>query len=141
MCNSVTETDITLVEFSSLLSDVQLNRFTYVLPPSVTKVVSSETTAVKDDGEKAKKKVKVATMVRNNDPVEEWKLRGSESWATVFRNKTTGGPMLTKNCKPCLKYQVKGVCYTDCMQKASHCVLVDNDKKATDDYIKQLRGE
>ena len=143
MKDSVLDTDITLVEFSSLIADIQLNRFNYILPPSVTKVASKSDDI--DDSEKETIKLKKSktapVMVRNNDMNTDWKLRPSESWGTVFRNNTIGGPVLSKECKPCLKYHVKGVCYQDCVQKASHCVLIDNDKEITGDYIKQLRGE
>ena len=138
--NSVTETDISLIEFSSLISDVQQNRFNYILPPSVTRVCSIEKEE-KKESEKTSKKSKLASMVKNNKLFEEWKLRRSENWSTVFRNKTLGGPMLSTQYRPCLKYHVKGICYDDYTQKKSHCELIEEDRKATDEYIKQLRGE
>ena len=76
--NSVTETDISLIEFSSLISDVQLNRFNYILPPSVTRVCSIEKEE-KKESEKTSKKSKLASMVKNNKLFEEWKLRRSEN--------------------------------------------------------------
>ena len=79
MRDSVIDTDISLVEFSSLLSDVQLNRFTYRLPPSIVRLEQEK----KDDaGSKFQKKRKHdrAEMVRNASVVNEWKLRPSENW-------------------------------------------------------------
>ena len=140
LSNSVTDTDISLVEFSSLISDVQLNRFQYILPPSVTKIVSSESRNQSLD-KNSKRQKPPPSMIKNQNMNEDWKLRNTENWSTVFRNKTIGGPMLSKECRPCLKYHVKGICYDDCMQKASHCVLIEHDKIDTDNYIKQLRGE
>ena len=135
--NSVLSTNYELVEFSSLINDIQLNRFMYILPPSVSKLVK-----VEDDCDKPSiKKTKKTEMMRNPNIFEEWKLRHNESWMTVFREKTMQGPDLSLACKPCLKYQVKGVCYDDCRQKKSHCVLIGDDKRATNDFIKQLRGE
>ena len=135
---SVTDTDIALVEFSTLLSDVQLNRFSYFLPPSITRL---------DTGDVANKKLKKrkekdrAEMIKNTAQVEEWKLRASESWETVFKEKTVDGPILSFGCKPCLKFHVKGVCYDDCKNSESHKVLAGKDKEKTEDYIKSLRNE
>ena len=145
MKDTVIDTDFSLVEFSSLISDVQLNRFHYLLPPSVAKVIPSK---LNDDDDIEKRSTRKRQrgdpqiqMVRNTHSCADWKLRNSESWATVFRNKTIGGPMLSLQCRPCLKYHVKGLCYDDCMQKNSHCKLEGHDERATHDYIKQLRGE
>ena len=80
-------------------------------------------------------------MMLNPSIIPEWKLRHSESWMTVFREKTSDGPLLSMHCKPCLKYHVKGICYDDCKNKKSHCALVGDDKVKTDDFIKSLRGE
>ena len=37
----VTDTDMTLVDFTSMLLDIQLNRFVYTLPPSIAKLATS----------------------------------------------------------------------------------------------------
>ena len=44
-------------------------------------------------------------------------------------------------CRLCLKYHVKGICYSDCAHKASHCIITGDDKIKSDKYIKTLRGE
>ena len=78
---------------------------------------------------------------RNPDRVEEWKLRNGESWSNVFRNKAIEGPMLNTRCHPCLKYHVRGSCYVDCKNRASHCVLKGEDTKKVSEFIRTLRGE
>ena len=141
MRNSVVETNISLIEFSSLVSAVEENRFSYILPPSVTKMTSSKDKKDKISEMDKKRKTKTPEMVRNDKVCNDWKLRPTENWTTVFRNKTMGGPTLSVNCKPCLKYHVKGICYDDCTQKQSHCELKGEDKKLTGNYVKHLRGE
>ena len=144
MKSAVSDTDISLVELSSLISNVQLNRFHYLLPPSVAKVNSAKTeedVAIESNRSARKKKREDPKMVKNQQLCAGWKLRNSESWVTVFRNKTIDGPMLSRQCRPCLKYHVKGICYDDCVQKNSHCKLEGHDEFATNVYIKQLQGE
>ena len=80
-------------------------------------------------------------MVKNNNQVNSWKLRNNETWNTVFRQKTVEGPLLSLSCKPCLKFHVKGHCFSDCKQKASHCSLKDDDFNKTNEFIKTIRGE
>ena len=138
---SIIDTDLTLIEFTSLLNDVQLNRFTYLLPPRIAKLTSEQEG---DDINKPKKREKTGNtpvMVRNHDMDSDWKLRSNETWNTIFRNKSINGPTLSANCKPCLKYHVKGVCYEDCAHKESHCKLIGDDKAKAETFIKSLRGE
>ena len=137
--SAVTNTDHLLVEFSSLTSDVQLSRFNYVLPPSVSKVSKTESEFNSpSDTRKMKKKVVEA---RNLEIEDEWKIRPTETWDTVFKNKVKEAPFLSISCKPCLKYQVKGICYTDCINQASHCKLHGKDKAKVSKFIKGLRGD
>ena len=138
--SSVVNTNLALIDFTSLLNDVNFNRFVYNLPPSIAKISSEEK---HHEIHQLKKQKRSATpvMVRNNDINADWKLRNGETWNTVFRNKSADGPMLSLQCRPCLKYHVKGVCYEDCANKVSHCTLIESDKEQTTNYIKSLRGE
>ena len=140
---SVTDTDLSLINFASLLQDVQLNRFIYILSPTIAALVSDTKepkvgTKPSREGEKFREG---AELVKNTQRVEEWKLRRGESWTTVFRNKTIEGPLLQAKCHPCLKYHVRGSCYADCRNKASHCQLRGEDKNKVNQFIKSLRGE
>ena len=125
------------MEFTHLIQDIQLNCFNYVLPPSIVKLVTEDN---EDSGLKPKKKRKEqdndVVTVRNKDLNSEWKLRPGETWRSVFRKKS-----LSMNCNACLKYHVKGLCYSDCRFKDSHCSLVDDDMKKVDNFVKSLRGE
>ena len=138
----VIDTDLSLMEFTHLILDIQLNRFNYVLPPSIAKLVTEDN---EDSGLKPKKKRKEqdndVVTVRNKDLNSEWKLRPGETWRTVFRKKSGESPKLSMNCNACLKYHVKGFCYSDCRFKDSHCSLVDDDMKKVENFVKSLRGE
>ena len=130
------------MDFSSLLSDVQLNRFVYTLPHSIAKLVPQENEERQHtrNGGHQKERTKV-NVVRNNDMVGDWKLRRQETWQNIFRNKTIEGPMLSMQCHPCLKFHVRGTCFEDCRNSISHCTLKGHDKSRVDKFIKTLRGE
>ena len=136
---AVTDTDLSLVNYSTLIQDIKLNRFMYMLPPTIASFNS-------DNKDKSKAKDRssergAVELVRNSNRVEQWKLRHGESWNNVFRNKTIDGPLLSTQCHPCLKFHVRGSCYADCRNKASHCNLNSEDKTKVDQFIKSLRGE
>ena len=137
----VIDTDVTLVDFSPLLQDIQLNRFQYTLPPSIAHLVTKEEDDPKptrSQGGTMREKVEV---VRNDTLMSNWKLKHHETWNTVFRNKSINGPLLSMKCHPCLKFQVRGFCFEDCKNKGSHCQLKGEDKNKVNQFIKELRGE
>ena len=77
----VTDTDLTLVDFSSMIADIQVNRFVYSLPPIIAKLITN------DKGERKRQvgsgsgpysKEKVST-VKNSNIVQEWRLRPNET--------------------------------------------------------------
>ena len=135
----VTETDISLMDFNYMLQDINFNRFYYTLPPNVASVVTK--TVGREHETKRDPPQGKPQHVRNDCVVQEWKIRPSETWANIFRNKTINGPMLSMKCHPCLKFHVRGVCYADCRNKDSHCTLVGEDKARVTQFIKPLRGE
>ena len=79
--------------------------------------------------------------MKNLNQDKNWKLRVDESWDTTFKNTSKEGPVLSSECKPCLKYHVKGICYSDCPFAKSHKQLQGNDKNKTNSFIKEIRGE
>jgi hypothetical protein len=133
---SVVDTDLSLMDFTQAIQDIQLNRFNYILPPCVTKL-SNE----KENSETPQKKTKKFETEKNKNMVKEWKLRPTESWEEIFLNKTNDSPMLSMDCRACLKYQVKGICYSDCRHRASHTILTGEDKEKLSKFVKELRGE
>jgi hypothetical protein len=131
---TVIDTDTSLMDLSSLIQDIQLNRFNYHLPPCVSKVNT------RDEGNKETNKKKKFEAEKNMKLNPDWKLRQSESW-DIFMNKTHDGPFLSMGCRACLKFHVKGICYTDCRHKDSHAELNDEDSKKFSNHLKMLRGE
>ena len=108
---------------------MQLSRFNYILPPSISKVSKTEPKFDLSNETRNKKK-KIVELRRNLEVEEEWKIRPTEMWDTVFKNKVKEAPFLSIGCKPCLKYQVKSIRYTDCINQASHCKLHGKDIKS-----------
>ena len=127
---NINDTNISLMDFSQLFYNIQANRFFCQLPPNIKKLHSGKSTE--------NKKRKQGDRIINDSPVQSWKLRQDENWDVIFKGKTNNGPSLSMNCKGCLKFHVKGICYEDCLHKASHCLLTGNNKLKTDSYIKSL---
>lgn len=135
----VCDTDLSLVNFETLIQDIKFNRFMYTLPPSIAQLVEKQEKGLKPvrRGENQA----AASPIQNTKMQKDWKLRRDETWNNIFRNKTIEGPTLSMKCHPCLKFQVRGGCYSDCKNKGSHCVLVGEDKTKMDKFVKSLRGE
>ena len=55
-------------------------------------------------------------------------------------HKSCNGPLLSTNCKVCLKYHVKGFCLGDCNFRGSHTKLSGGDFSRINKYIKSLRS-
>ena len=142
LCSTVQATTVTLLDFAGLFEDIMMHRFHYILPLSVKKLKEKPPITTREDSSsRVAKKPRQSEYARNPSVPQEWKLRQGEKWDTVFRSKTLQGLDLTCGSKFCLKYWVKGLCYTDCRQHNSHVTLSEEDKKRGDDYIKELRGE
>ena len=119
-----------------LVQDIQLNCFNYLLPPYVSKLNNHE-----DESREANKKEKFESE-RNMKLNSDWnKLHQSESWDTIFMNKTNNSPFLSMGCRACLKFHVKGICYTDCRHKNSHIEFNNEDSTKLINHIKMLQGE
>ena len=139
--SSVEDTSIMLLTFSSLFDDIMMHRFYYILPLSVKKIKGKNEEKKDYEATREKKKPRKVEYIKNHNVPSEWKLRQGESWDTVFKDKTLSGPELSCGAKFCLKYWVKGLCFSDCRQKCTHSPLNGEDKAKADAYIKELRGE
>ena len=143
--STVEQTSLELVGFISIITDLKLNRYYCDLPNSIKSIA-------KGDDEKTENKV-IPTRKRkssgdgsnnlkviSNDKIEnEWKLKDQELWQD-WRHKVGNAPLLSCNSKPCLKYHVKGTCFEDCKNKASHRKLTGKDYEMTDNFIKKVRA-
>ena len=100
----------------------------------------------KEEGDKKRKHNQLANtasnakIVSNKDQVNDWKYKDGENWQ-MWRNKTIKGPTLSMNSKPCLKFHVRGTCFDDCTNKATHKRLEGEDFKQTDDFIRKIRDD
>ena len=142
--DTVTDTALELTDFNTIFKDILLSRFDILLPPNIVEVKKKSRIhedRINDDTAAKRPKAIAAVMVRNPNQKSDWKLRNNEKWETVFRGKSRNGPILSIGGKPCLKYHAKGFCFEDCTFLNSHKNLNEEDEKATDNYIKELRGE
>ena len=87
-----------------------------------------------------KRKGSESEVEKNHLINKDWKIKDNEAWDR-FVNKTNEGPTLSFGGKPCLKYHVKGICYSDCAHRKSHQDLNREDKKLVLEYLKQVRTD
>jgi len=145
--NSVDETCMELVDFGTLMIDLKLNRFYCDLPDSVKMVAkdqdqNKETTSL--EGNKKRKANESILkshpkVVKNDDIHDKWKLSDDEPWQQ-WRHKVGQAPTLQCKVKPCLKYHIKGSCFDDCTNKASHKKLTGEDYRITNEFIRKTRA-
>ena len=125
---SIVNTDLELLNLKVVCSDIQTNRFAYMLPKSILQLKkdddideSSSRDRKRQRQEKADREEKdKATPIRNNNMKDAVKIRQNESWNTIFKGKSKEGPMLSIGTYGCCKFHSKGVCYDDCAYKGSH---------------------
>jgi len=143
---NITEISLELVDFSTIVSDLKLNRYFCDLPSNIKMIVKDEIEEDSSPKENKRRKTNpdpsssslTNKVVHNQDQVQDWKFKDGETWQ-MWRNKTVNGPILANNTKPCLKFHVRGSCFDDCNNKASHKRLKGDDFKKTDEFIKHIR--
>ena len=142
---SVSETSLGLVNFTNIIEKLQMNDFNCYLPINLRQIIKEETSPTKrsttQENNKNKKRTKQdnVSTIKNENIKEEWRLKDGENWNQTFRHKSKDAPMLSVNCRTCLKYHVKGYCFQDCNFRNSHIKLNDEDAEKTDAYIRSLR--
>jgi hypothetical protein len=149
--SSIVDTDLDLLNLKLVCSDIQTNRFFYMLPKSILQVKkdddiddsssSRDRKRQKQDKQADKEEKDKASPIRNTNLKEALKMRQNESWNTIFKGKSKEGPMLSIGTYGCCKFHSKGVCYDDCAYKGSHKELNTRDAGLYADYVKKLRGE
>ena len=137
---TVEDTSLDLIKFSTIVSDIQLNKFVVFLPNSIKRLSKRPIDNQKDDNNRDEKRARQNNQIRNENLSKEWALKQGESWNKTFKGKIKEGPMLGCGTYPCLKYHVKGICYDDCSFRASHITLKGEDASKTDSFIKKLRS-
>ena len=132
-----------LVDFATIVTDIKLNRFYCDLPSSIRLLLNERIEDSRNDQATNKKRKSLLesspSKIVTNDTVErDWKLKDGESW-NLWRHKVGGAPILSCNSRPCLKYHVRGSCFSDCTNRPSHKKLTERDFQVTDKFIKQTR--
>ena len=148
-CSRVTlvdETCMELIDFAAIMTDIKLNKFYCDLPASIRSIAKEEKLREDSNQGQAKKRKMNEINPTNNFKLakdeeihDEWKLQENESW-NQWKHKVTQAPTLP-NCrvKPCLKFHVRGMCFEDCTNRASHTRLVGDEFKITDEFIRRTR--
>ena len=151
----ISNTSLELINFSIMISDIQLNRFICYLPNNIKKMTKKENSEDDDDIVSPSKRNRSNTNSNNNtnssssgtqmiinDHMEnDLKKKPSENWNKIFKNNIRKGPTISVDTHACLKFHVKGICYEDCRFKSSHIKLTGDDLLKTKDFVKKLRDE
>lgn len=164
---NIKKTTLKLLYFSSMIEKLKCNEFIYTLPKSIARAKRQEKGKEKS-GEKAPVKEKAKDelnsedrkrlkyledkkdefirtqdqqRVRNHNQKDELKLKDQKEWDKVFRKKSGNGKPLSDGSHPCLKFFVKGFCYTNCYFGKSHRELSPADEKIVCEYVKDLRSQ
>eukprot|EP00956_Cyclotella_meneghiniana_P031270 scaffold81715_cov29-Cyclotella_meneghiniana.AAC.3 len=90
------------------------------------------------DGKEERRK-----LVRNSDPVEEWKLQEGEKWEMFCGENCKDRPTWLDGKRMCHKWHIKGVCFSDCPYAASHVPkpqVPPEKKRAFGDWRKKKAG-
>jgi hypothetical protein len=151
--------DDRLVNFDPVVESVLNSTLNIVLPPNF--IVASSTTkptnptVVSPDEDTKKKNPKKRKsgngddgndrIVKNNDPIKDFLLRDGEDWSRDYAGKCTGDrPKYGDTDWVCARWWVKGQCFRDCGNKASH-VGASNfppaKRCAFQAYLTKVRGE
>ena len=135
-----------LVDFSDLSESCLGQSFNISLPPAFkgqSTSVIDPFKASEQTGEKRKRGDADENHVVNNDQVAEFKMKPEEDWRNNFRNVCMHDrPSWGQNGKMCTRWHIRGDCFKDCKNKASHVGKdkIPNDKKeGMKKYIKTVR--
>ena len=134
---NLNDTKQQLMNFHSIVSNIEINCFNYSIPSAVKSLQYD-----KDGESSSKKRQKTGDKrVENNNMVDSWKLRPNESYDNVFKDKVKNGPFLSMRSRGCHKFHNRGYCFDDCHNKDSHKKLSGDDWNKFDRYCKICRGE
>ena len=135
-----------LVDFSDLSESCLGQSFNISLPPAFkgqSTSVIDPFKASEQTGEKRKRGDADENHVVNNDQVAEFKMKPEEDWRNNFRNVCMHDrPSWDQNGKMCTRWHIRGDCFKDCKNKASHVGKdkIPNDKKeGMQKYIQTVR--
>jgi hypothetical protein len=115
-----------LVSFDPILDRIRDQEFVPRLP-SCFRVIDNPDDGFKRGAEQdpldtrtPKKGKAKAVVVKNESPVEGWGLKDGEKWELFSGENSRDRPKWDKDSRVCHKYHVKGYCFGDCKDRASH---------------------
>lgn len=159
---SISDVTEELTKFKNIVTEIKLNKFHCQLPKQIARIKKREEEEKNPDREidtssskkrkaeqdraketererERQRKIKDNTVW--NDNLQECiRIKPNEDWDNTFKKKSNRGPVLSNGSMPCLKFHVKGICYTDCYFKKSHIPLAGDDLKKVQEYVKQLHN-
>ena len=91
--DTVDETSFELVDFSTIMSDLKLNRYYCDLSENIRHVLKDTNTQHNQDKKRKSMDQGSPKIVRNKDSINLWKLQDDETWH-MWRHKTGKGPTL-----------------------------------------------
>jgi hypothetical protein len=137
-----------LVDFSDLADSCLSQSFNISLPPAFK---GQSTDSAVDPFQKSeqmgdrneKRKRENENHVTNDDQVAEFKMKPEEDWRDKFRSALMGDrPFWGQNGRMCTRWHIRGDCFKDCNNKASHVgkdKIPGEKKVAMKNYIKKVR--
>ena len=123
-----------VINFDSIIDRIRNQEFTPRLPaifkvkPELKRKAQDEVEGDEDakvggggGGNRGKRQKTKATVERNEDPVDGWVLKDLKKWPLYSGPENSKGrPLWDEKIPICHKFHLKGVCYSDCPNKASH---------------------
>ena len=139
-----------LIRFDDLTERCLGQSFNICLPPAfVQKGTPDGPGRIIIKEKELKRKREEGTRVKNNDQVEDFKMKPNESWKKDFVGQLCGDKPFwdsskcsREDVKMCTRYHIRGDCFEDCYSRESHKPqkLIPNDRKeAMKTYIKKVR--
>ena len=116
--------DDELVDFSDMHRQIKTRQFNFSLPPSVRKHVGS-TKRNKREDETNEEQPPKRTPVHNQKRIHKWKLKEGENYKEKFGNAHVDKRPLLNGVRVCPRWHIKGVCWSECNLKATHCEITD----------------
>ena len=139
------EVNENLVDFSDLSESCLSQSFNISLPPAFKgKSAESVVDPLQMSEQTREKRKRVdENHVINDDQVAEFKLKPEEDWVVNFRGALVGDRrFLNGKSKLCTRWYVRGDCFKNCTNKASHVgkdKIPDDKKVGMRNYIKKVR--
>ena len=152
--NDTEDVNENLVNFGDIIENSLNQCFNITLPMAFQFTQDKENqnkniVVLKSPGKKRKRRDSAPGKVQNTDQVDEFKMKPNENWKDNWAGKLNGDKPFwdrTKcekgDCKMCARFHIRGDCFDDCYNKASHVTkdkIPADRKHAMKEYMKKVR--